>query len=229
MTKVLEYEPLIDETLDKFVEKLLRFVDCENTGKTCPANEWIGFFSNPHRDKLMALFVKFTSLPNPMDSLLDKNPIKRVGPKTTLTGILSAIMRAILYYLAKSPSASSRLVGELQEASLPAPTLWRLIWDLTTFTINLDIEMISNVLCQRAGSLCWRYGPIFRDDVDTFNLGRWLQGESESAEQFESRSRRMKDTVDFVFGGGGRVCMGLYMAMLEIKKLIATLYNQFDI
>jgi cytochrome P450 len=39
----------------------------------------------------------------------------------------------------------------------------------------------------------------------------------------------MKDTVDFVFGGGGRICMGRYLAMLEIKKLIATLYNVFDV
>lgn len=44
MTKVLEYEPLIDETLTKFVDKLaLRFVDGENAGKVCPADEWIGF------------------------------------------------------------------------------------------------------------------------------------------------------------------------------------------
>lgn len=39
----------------------------------------------------------------------------------------------------------------------------------------------------------------------------------------------MKDNVDFVFGGGGRICMGRYLAMLEIKKLIATLYSLFDV
>lgn len=44
MTKVLEYEPLIDETLNKFVEKLAaKFVDGENAGTVCPADEWIGF------------------------------------------------------------------------------------------------------------------------------------------------------------------------------------------
>lgn len=44
MTKVLEYEPLIDETINKFVDKLaLRFVDGENANKICPADEWIGF------------------------------------------------------------------------------------------------------------------------------------------------------------------------------------------
>lgn len=44
MTKVLEYEPFIDETITKFVDKLaLRFVDGGNAGKVCPADEWIGF------------------------------------------------------------------------------------------------------------------------------------------------------------------------------------------
>lgn len=44
MTKVLEYEPLIDETLNKFVDKLaLKFVDGNSAGKVCPADEWIGF------------------------------------------------------------------------------------------------------------------------------------------------------------------------------------------
>jgi hypothetical protein len=44
MTKVLEYEPLIDETLNKFVDKLAaKFVDGANVGTVCPADEWIGF------------------------------------------------------------------------------------------------------------------------------------------------------------------------------------------
>lgn len=44
MTKVLEYEPLIDETITKFVEKLAqKFVDGKNAGTVCPADEWIGF------------------------------------------------------------------------------------------------------------------------------------------------------------------------------------------
>jgi len=44
MTKVLQYEPLIDETLNKFVDKLAaRFVDGANAGTVCPADEWIGF------------------------------------------------------------------------------------------------------------------------------------------------------------------------------------------
>lgn len=44
MTKVLDLEPLIDETLDKFVKKLdNRFVDGPNAGKVCKADEWLAY------------------------------------------------------------------------------------------------------------------------------------------------------------------------------------------
>lgn len=67
MTKVLEYEPLIDETLTKFVDKLaLRFVDGENAGKVCPADEWIGF--------CRSLSASMLDRENPAN-----NPISRLG------------------------------------------------------------------------------------------------------------------------------------------------------
>lgn len=44
MTKVLDYEPLIDETLTKFVNKIAqKFVDGDKAGTICPADEWIGY------------------------------------------------------------------------------------------------------------------------------------------------------------------------------------------
>jgi cytochrome P450 len=252
-----------------------------------------------------------------IDNLLDKNPIKRIGPKPTLTGVLyafkvvaeyqaqlaekkvtagtvdhtldkyvqlkeqypemindqqivnwlmlsilaggdtsSATMRAILYYLAKSPSASAKLVAELKDASLPTPAPWKSIRDLPyldavireAMRVNPGIAMIFERVVPEGGFTLpdGRYIPagtkiginpsvtnrdyeVFGDDADSFDPDRWLQGKNESEEQFESRSRRMKDTVDFVFGGGGRICMGRYLALLEIKKLIATLYNLFDV
>lgn len=252
-----------------------------------------------------------------IDNLLDKNPIKRIGPKPTLTGVLyafkvvaeyqaqlsnktitagsvdhtldkylqlketyadmvndhqivnwlmlsilaggdtsSATMRAILYYLAKSPSSSGKLAAELQNASLPTPAPWMLIRDLPyldavireAMRVNPGIAMIFERVVPDEGFTLpdGQYLPagtkiginpavtnkdyeVFGEDADDFNPDRWFQGKDESDEHFETRSRRMKDTVDFVFGGGGRICMGRYLAMLEIKKLIATLYNVFDV
>lgn len=45
INKVLEYEPLIDETLNKFVEKLgAKFADAKTV---CPADDWLGFCKYP--------------------------------------------------------------------------------------------------------------------------------------------------------------------------------------
>ena len=249
--------------------------------------------------------------------MLDKNPIKRIGPKPTLTGVLyafkvvaeyqaqlaeknistgavdhtldkyvqlketypdvvddnqlvnrlmlsilaggdtsSATMRAAVYYLAKTPSATTKLAAELNAAGISAPASWKSIRDLSyldavireTMRMNPGIAMIFERIVPEGGFTLpgGRYLPagtkaginpfvtnrdygVFGEDADTFNPDRWLQGEDESSGHFEDRQRRMKDTVDFVFGGGGRVCMGRYLAMLEIKKLIATLYSSFDV
>ena len=49
MSKVLEYEPLIDETLNKLVKKLdARFVEGSNAGKVCPADKWLGYCMHAH-------------------------------------------------------------------------------------------------------------------------------------------------------------------------------------
>lgn len=44
MTKVLDYEPLIDETLVKFLGRLgSDFAEGNNTGKSCPGDEWLSY------------------------------------------------------------------------------------------------------------------------------------------------------------------------------------------
>ena len=44
MTKVLEYEPLIDETLVKFMERLGKdFATGENERKICPGADWLSY------------------------------------------------------------------------------------------------------------------------------------------------------------------------------------------
>lgn len=77
---------------------------------------------------------------------------------------------------------------------------------------------------------------VFGEDVDVFRPERWLrrddgggEGAEEGEEEYQERHRRMRDTCDFVFGAGARVCMGRHLAMLEMKKLIATLYYTFDV
>ncbi|KAL2850986.1 cytochrome P450 [Aspergillus pseudodeflectus] len=325
MTKVLEYEPLIDETLKKFVDKLsAKF----GRGPVCPADEWIGYvawdvtanisfgrhygFIDQEKDvdslitdSTMGLeyFAPVSQTPW-VDHLLDKNPIVRIGPKPTLTGVLyafkvvaeyqaelkenkvkagtvdhtldkyvqlkettltcilaggdttSAAMRAAVYYLTKNTDAYQKLVSELSSTSLDLPAQWKDIRDLPcldgvireSMRLDPDVAMVFECVAPEAGftlpdgryilagtkvginpGVTSRDYAIFGEDADDFRPDRWLRRDYETAEQYEERHRRMNDTCDFVFGGGGRICMGRHLAMLEIKKLIATLYSTFDL
>jgi hypothetical protein len=48
MTKVLDMEPLIDETLVKFMEKLgKKFADAENENKVCKGDDWVTYCKSP--------------------------------------------------------------------------------------------------------------------------------------------------------------------------------------
>ena len=44
LNKVLEYEPLVDETLNKFLAKLdAKFIEGSDAGKVFPADKWLGY------------------------------------------------------------------------------------------------------------------------------------------------------------------------------------------
>lgn len=255
-----------------------------------------------------------------IDYFLDKNPIIRIGPKPTLTGVLyafrvvaeyqakmkegkqegessqkvphtldkyvqlkktypnmvddnqivnwlmlnilaggdttSATMRAVVYCLSKNPSAYRKLIDELDRANLSLPAQWRDINGLPyldavmreAMRINPGIAMIFERVVPEGGFTLpdGRYIPagtkvginpavtnrdkdVFGDDADVFNPDRWLRKPDETQEAFDARLRRMRDVADFTFGGGGRVCMGRYLAVLELYKLFATLYSLYDV
>jgi cytochrome P450 len=68
------------------------------------------------------------------------------------------------------------------------------------------------------------YGP----DAMDFRPERWLPNDGEDAEDFTARSRAMRDT-DMAFGAGDRACLGKQVAMVEIHKLITTLFLLFEV
>ncbi|CAN8105531.1 unnamed protein product [Discula destructiva] len=343
MTQVLQQEPAIDETLTKLLAKLeSKFVDGKNAGAVCMMDDWLGYFAwdvtakisfgrhygflDAEKDvdnlivdstKGLYYFAPISQIPW-VDYLLDKNPVIRIGPKPTLTGIFyaykvvaeyqqglaakgvgyghadhyldkylklketcqdpvvddnqlvgwlmlnvlaggdttSATMRAVVYYLAKTPHAYNKLTAELDAARLPLPAQWRDIKALPYLDavmreatrINPGIAMIFERLVPAGGftlpdgrfipagtkvgvnpAVTNRDYAVFGDDADEFNPDRWLQREGEVQADFDMRLRKMRDVADHTFGGGSRVCMGRYFAQLELWKLFATLYSAFDI
>lgn len=338
MTKVLDIEPLIDETLIRLISKLdEKFVSKSTaTGKVCMMDDWLGYFAwdatanitfgqhygflDQEKDvdnlitdstKGLYYFAPVSQIPW-VDLVLDKNPLFRIGPKPTLTGILyafkvvaqyqsniadqgnfaktgktqhyldkyiklkdqypdmindnqlvnwlmlnilaggdttSATMRAVVYYLAKAPEAYQKLTEELDGAKLSLPAQWKDIKSLRyldavlreAMRINPGLAMIFERVVPRGGftlpdgrfvpagtkiginpAVTNRDREVFGADADEFNPERWFTRD-------ESKLKRMRDTADFTFGGGNRICMGRYFAQLELYKLFATLYSLYDI
>lgn len=201
---------------------------------------------------------KYVQLKETYPDMVDDNQIVKWLMLSILAGgdTSSATIRAAVYYLAKSPTAMIKLAAELKAAGISTPAPWKEIRDLQyldavireALRVNPGVAMILERIVPEGGFTLpdGRYLPagtkaginpfvtnrdfgVFGDDADDFNPDRWLQDKNESPENFEVRLRRMKDTVDLSFGGGGRVCMGRYLAILEIKKLIASLYSSFDV
>jgi cytochrome P450 len=256
-----------------------------------------------------------------IDKLLDKNPLIRIGPKPTLTGVMyafgvcasyqaeldaqkddpsltkpkpaehsldkyirlksqypdlvndaqivnwlmlnilaggdttSAIMRAVVYHLSKHPQAYTQLTDELDTAKISFPAQWKEINSLPyldavireAMRLNPGLAMIPERIVPASGLTLpdGRFIPagtkvginpavatydvgVFGSDATVFNSDRWLPQKSESEADFKARYKKMKEVGEFIFGAGGRVCMGRYLATLEIWKFIATLYGMFD-
>ena len=77
-------------------------------------------------------------------------------------------------------------------------------------------------------SITNRDPSVYGEDPDEFKPERWLRQPDESEEAFTSRTQRMKE-LDLTFGYGKRICTGRHVAMLEIYKVIATLFSAFDV
>lgn len=73
---------------------------------------------------------------------------------------------------------------------------------------------------------------VFGDDADSYNPQRWLRGGlrgvEETEDRFAQRLAAMK-VADMTWGKGSRTCLGKNIAMLELYKVVATLFGLFDV
>jgi len=69
---------------------------------------------------------------------------------------------------------------------------------------------------------------IYGTDANHFRPERWLPNDGEDSDEFAARRKAMRDT-DMTFGAGDRACLGKQVAMVEIYKLIATLFLLFEV
>lgn len=202
-----------------------------------------------------------------MDRFLDAGSVKTAQGYNiplimnwTMTNIMAGAdttaiaLRAILYFILKSPSKKDKLIAELQRANLSYPVTWEESQELQyldacikeSFRLHPPIGMGLERIVPPSGFLlpdgsmvpagtkvginAWVLNrhAVFGRDPDEFVPERWLQQNGERVEEYKERIWAMKH-ADLTFGGGSRSCTGKYISFLEIYKVIPTLLLEFDI
>lgn len=163
-------------------------------------------------------------------------------------------LRSIVYYTLKNPRVHRKLKEELDRAGLAMPVSYKEARSLP----YLDaIIRESSRMHPGVGMPLERYVPeggltvnghylpkgtivgmnpwviaanrdVYGQDAAVFKPERWLQGEDETKEEYEARLQRMNSS-DLVFGAGSRICLGKHLALLEVYKLIPTLFATYDV
>jgi cytochrome P450 len=69
---------------------------------------------------------------------------------------------------------------------------------------------------------------VFGDDVDAFIPERWLQKNDETETDYHTRKQQMLRAT-FTFGAGPRTCIGKNISLLEMYKLIPSMFLRYKV
>ncbi|KAL1977510.1 hypothetical protein VTN31DRAFT_369 [Thermomyces dupontii] len=206
-------------------------------------------------DQPADLLDKYLEVQRKHPDLVDDNQMISYLLTNTVAGSdpTAYTVTALVYYVLRAPNIYQALQEELDRAQLTVPVSWKEARNLPYLTAviheTLRVHPAIALMLERmvpeggfhlpdgrtvpAGAVIglnpWvvnRDEAVFGSDVDTFDPSRWLQKPTESNEQFESRRKRMVNTL-LSFGVGPRVCLGRHIAMMEIYKSAASLFAKF--
>lgn len=163
-------------------------------------------------------------------------------------------LRSVLYYVLSDAAVYARLIQELEGAHLSIPVAWNEARRLPYLDaviqealrihppVGLGPERIvppgglrlSSGLEFAGGTQvsinAWamhRCVDSFGVDPDKYRPERWLPVDGESSTDFETRLGDMR-RASFTFGFGSRMCIGKNLSLIEIYKLIPTLFLCLD-
>lgn len=166
-------------------------------------------------------------------------------------------LRAILYYTLKHPRVMKKLRQELDQAfregRISNPVSWKQSQELpyldAVIKEALRLHPAVGLLLERTvpdglqlpdgpyllpgtivGANPWiiHRHPVFGTDVDSFIPERWLRSEDETEGEFNSRKQNMVRAT-FTFGAGPRTCIGKNISLLEMYKLIPSLFLTYQV
>ncbi|KAJ9482221.1 hypothetical protein VN97_g11221 [Penicillium thymicola] len=251
-SKVQDVEINMDITIKLFFDKVrARFV---HLGKNCEMSDWINFCGQIplldylfDKNPIMRIEPPIFRLANnfSLENLhrhcregnrngdflstflqVKENNSKLVDDSTTVLWLLSNViagsdstassMCAAIYYVLKTPDACTRLLNELRTANLSFPAQWKEIQGLKYLDTVMRESMRIN---PGVGPMLERIVP---KDGLTLPDGRFV------LRDYCGQFSKMKNT-DFTFGAGSRACLGRYISLLESFKMIATLFDTFDV
>lgn len=154
-------------------------------------------------------------------------------------------MRSAIYYVLKDPSVHDKLREELR-ATLNLPISYAQAADSRYLTavireairMHPSVGMILGRIVPKGGAMIagkfvpegtevgispWvlHRDPLVFEDPNSFNPERWLTEDQEKL--------RIMNRSFFAFGAGPHTCSGRWISMLEITKLIATLFLRYDL
>lgn len=163
----------------------------------------------------------------------------------------AVVMRTVMYNLLAHPNSLLLLRNELLEEeragqlSRPYPT-WKEVKSLPYLDacVNEAVRLhppfclpLERVVPAGGVTICGHYfaegtivgmnpyvvnrhRPTFGDDVDAWRPERWIG--------LDEDHRRKLDQAIMTFGAGRRVCLGKYVALLEIKKIIPAIILNYE-
>ncbi|GAD96765.1 predicted protein [Paecilomyces variotii No. 5] len=215
-----------------------------------------GTKSNARRDFLSRFFEAQVEHPKIVnDRQVLSYTITNVNAGSDTTAIS---LRAVLYYTLKNPRVYAKLREELDDATgsgrISSPVTWKESQELpyldAVIKEALRLHPAVGLLLERIvpeGGLKLPDGPylppgtivgvnpwiihrsdIFGKDLDAFIPERWLQGDKESNAEYAARKQKMTRAT-YTFGAGTRTCIGKNISLLEIYKLIPSLFQTYDI
>ncbi|KAF2029515.1 cytochrome P450 [Setomelanomma holmii] len=168
---------------------------------------------------------------------------------------LAIVIKGIFYHILKTPRAKALLVHELRSSALPYPppytSLEKLPYLDACIKEGLRMHPVVGHIFERvvpSTGLTLPNGTVlppgtivgvnpwvvhYKESVfgakpDEFSPERWLQGKEEGKEEFEARLKGMRE-ADMSFGGGNRICLGRPLALVEVYKVVASVFGRYEI
>lgn len=210
----------------------------------------------PSRKDFLARFLEakdeFPSVVN--DAQVFSYTVSNMNAGSDTTAIS---LRAILYYTLKHPRVMEKLRQELDQAfragRISNPVSWKQSQELPYLDAvvkeALRLHPAVGLLLERTvpdglqlpngpylppgtivGVNPWiiHRHPVFGAEVDSFIPERWLRREDETEAEFNSRKQNMVRAT-LTFGAGPRTCIGKNFSLLEMYKLIPSLFLTYQV